>query len=284
MTIENATSTTEVQVQPTEEVQQTQTSQVEETSEGMSTVDISKLSDEELNQKLDGEPPAPKVETPKGDSEIEKYKKQVAEKELAFQRQATELGQLRKQIQSQQAPPPPAPEQGKQSVESQMSADELTALMLEDPRKAMQVLDNERQQVEAKRQAEMAERTRNLKVLAPDLETNAEMIAKIMKEQDGLTDDQIMHIANNIDKVPQDIIFNYNQRAKQAKEIEGYKAKIAELEGKPARLLGKIEAAQKPHMTSSSGQSNPPGKTSSKKPEEMNDSEFNEALAKSGIK
>ena len=284
MTIENANPEIEVQnPAPQSDAPQTEVQKAPETSVEMTTEEIHNLSDDELNKKLDGEPPVPKAEKPPEDNEVEKIRKQLADKEAFIQRQANELGQLRKMTQPQ---PPAQQTPAPQAIPEvpQLSADELTALMLEDPRKAMQVLESERQAVEAKRQSEMAERSKVLAQLAPDLQENAAAIAKIMKEEDGLSDDVILNIAKNLDKVPQDIIYAYNVRARQAKQLAEYKAEIEKLKGKPERILSKIEAAQKPHMTSSNGQSNPLGSGSTKSASDMTDGELDEALKRSGIK
>lgn len=274
--ISESNSTPEAQVDVNVSAAQTGTT---ETVEGMSTESISKLTDDELNAKLDGEPPVPKEEKPPAEeSEVAKLKKQWEDSQAMIRRQAAELGELRKLQQAALAPKeptPPAPEK--------ISADELSALLLEDPRKAMEIIESEKAHQEAIRRSELNTRTETLKAMAPDLADNAATIAKIMKEFDGFTDEQIIHIANNIDKIPPDVLYNYNQRAKIYNENVALKAEMEKLKGKPDRLLSKIEAAQKPNMTSSSGQSNPAGQTNGRNAAEMSDKELNEALKRSGI-
>jgi len=185
-------------------------------------------------QAENGEKEASEVENPKVEEKPKiDYEKEWKASQSMIGRQSQEVREVRQRIAeleaklNQKATPEPEPS---------MSDDELTALMLESPRKALAVVKGEEQAVEEKRRSEMIERSRVLKTIAPDLEANAEMISRIMKDEDGLTDEQILHIAKNIDRVPQDIIFNYNQRAKAAKKMAEYEAQIAKLKGIPEKI------------------------------------------------
>lgn len=286
MTTENTDSAIEA-INPTPEPQSTAVEAAplatpSNNDEGMSAESISKLTDEELNSKLDA-PPIPKAPEPKVESEIEVLRRRVEEQKQFIGKQTEEVRQARELMQKNSVPPPPPPQNAIPAPESKIDADQLTALFLEDPRMAMAVLDAERQAQANEQLQAQSERSKMLNTIAPNLQENAETIARLMKDEDGLTDEQILHIAKNVDKIPPDILYAYNQRANMAKKFAAYEKEIAELKGKPDRLLNKIEAAQKPRMTSSSGQANPLTINGSKNPEAMSDNELQEALKRSGI-
>jgi hypothetical protein len=167
----------------------------------------------------------------------------------------------------------------------QMTNEELTALWLEDPRKAYEALRTEEQQREMAKHEAVREKMDKLKSVAPDLTDYAIDITEVMKERDGFDEAYIKGLAENIDKLPPDMIYSYYDRARQHREIKSLKKEIESLKAKPARILDKIDKAQRAQfVTGSSGQTNPEGIMATTNIGDMSDKQLTEALRQRGIR
>jgi hypothetical protein len=186
------------------------------------------------------EEPQPEEDTaPVAETDIEKLRKQVDDKESMIQRQAQEIGKLRKQ------PPPPQ--------ELELTAEEeeqVNNLYYESPVKAMalnQKLLQQKREAVATYQAEqneqqMAETKEAVNGIVPNInEMTDDMVAVLRKE--GTKEEHIESFRANPYQVHPGALINLAKRAQAEKKVAALEKENADLRQKLGDFPKKVKAA-----------------------------------------
>lgn len=193
-------------------------------------------------------------ETPKPPKAEDPNQKQEANQKYIIDRMGNELGQYRQIIGSWEKNPQAAIDYFKAKMPAveppkELSPEEQFAALTENPAKF--VMDQlEAKQTEAMRmeQARSAERNKKavqLNKIAPDLSDNAIEITRIMSQEDGLEQQQVVDMCSAMWEFPIDIWYHYNQRARVNKALAAKDKEIETLKKKPKNLLNNINNAAK---------------------------------------
>ncbi len=283
----------------------------QETDEAQETVDVSTLDDAELDEMIersgekdkDAEPqdetPAPeeaegetseKKETPsetppeekEGEteqSEVETLRRQLQDKESFIQRQASEIGELRK-FTSQEDADPPSP-----------TAEENEDDFFDNPKEAVSktvervIEERDRKQAfEVERIRLLGEETKSMVTEAvPDFKDFLDDISELAKE-DGYTDENLAAFkADPFISSDPGILISYAKRAQMKRQLSEYEREISELKKKPEEVVKRIQEAAGKNGTTLTGKtaSMPRGtrpEISEPQIASMSDAELDEAL------
>lgn len=201
------------------------------------------------------------------DQHNEKLEKQVKDKEEFIQRQASEIGALRKQILDMQAAMPETPEE---------------SLYYSDPAEAVNQVLKQREQAayieNLNHAVAVKENELTVKTIVPDIDDLIDSIADTALK-DGATQETVRAFKNRPYNAPPDLVIQLAKRVKAEKEVETLKARIAELEKKPDDVLKKVEAAARTGktLTAKTGQSGG-GSVSEKSRHMLTDAELDDLL------
>lgn len=203
----------------------------------------------EAKEKAVKETPKPNVEDP--------ALKQQANQQYIIDRMGNELGQFRKTFEVWQKNPQAAIDYFKAMVPAaeptkELSPEEQFAALTENPAKfvadQLEAKRMEAVRVEQQKVAEYNQKATSLQQLAPDFSDNAMEIVRIMRDEDGLTPEQITEMSARMWDFPMDVWYHYNQRAKYNKEIAKLREENAKLKQKPGKLLNNINNATKQNI------------------------------------
>lgn len=182
---------------------------------------------------------------PQTPTEAEVLKKQVADKEAFIQRQAAEIGELRKIAVAN----PPQTAQPQQPQVKIYTEDEINSTWYENPAKAFQMAEHNKQVQAYTQQAHIsavAKQTEStLRQLVPDIDDLKDSMAELAL-QDGYNPQQVAWFKQNpfVNSDPV-ILYQYAQRAKAIKEINTLKSQTMQ------NVAAKVEqAAQGQGLTS----------------------------------
>jgi len=213
---------------------------------------VEEMSDEEFDksyqtvvegkvEKVDPPATAQKMES----TEIEKYRKQLEDKEQFIQRQGNEIGGLRKTkglLDTFHADPEQAlkyfqeMKRARENPEGTQTydKDELAALQFEDPVKyferVKEIVEQRDAEIRSKERDFIKQKEQELRTLAPDIVENSQEIFRQLIEEDGLPPEQVQNIVDNLPKIPTGGLLLLNQRARLNKENRALKQRNAELE------------------------------------------------------
>ena len=178
------------------------------------------------------------------DSELEKLRKRVQDKEEFIQRQAREIGELRKLVREALGAETVGTEQGLQQKGEEGLNDEV---FFEKPVEAVkktveQILAERERQIQAEAQRAL-EVEKTVKERVPDFEKYIDEIAELAKE-DGYPDEAIAAFkANPYMGSDPHVLLSYARRVEAARQLNQLKAELEKAKKAPEEFLKKIQKA-----------------------------------------
>lgn len=204
----------------------------------------------------------PKEQAPSPDelkAEVERLRKQVAEKEKLVNKHSNEVGKWRKALDVLNASMPSESPEERQRL-ALLAANDPDAWW--DEKQKIEANRAERKRLEALIASEerIAANREAVSRVVPDLETAIPEIARML-EEDGVQPEHIKSFTDNPYQLDPALIHNLRQRAvlvgqlaKLGDEVEQLRKENAALKGRPDEMLAKIENAAKSRpMTGNAG-------------------------------
>jgi len=198
----------------------------------------------------------------------EKAAKQIKDKEEFIQRQAAELGELRKQAEALRL-----------QLEG-VNKDDLNDRYYEDPAAAVNevlaIRAKEAELQDLEYRAAVKQNESNTKQFVPDFDEVIDDMVEVLKEQ-KIDDTAIRDFRSNPYKLPPAVLVNLATSAKLSKENKALKAEIETLRKKPEEALKKVESAARQAITGGTGKAGQ-GKIDAKQTHQMSAAELDDLL------